>query len=348
MKPDKQFENILQMITTAHKKAARSVNIELIDLYWNIGEYISNKIKASEWGKSIVKNLSDFISRKMPETKGFSAQNLWRMKQFFETYSGNKKISSLLRELSWTNNLMILAKSTSKQEREFYIQLAIKEKYSSRELERQIDSGVFERIIKSKDKLSAPMREIYPKSVFEFRDYYVLDFLSLPSTHSEKDLRKKIVLHLKDFILEFGKDFTFVGEEYRVPVGNRDFYVDLLFFHRELQCLVAFDLKITDFKPEYLEKMEFYLEALDRDIKKEHEKPSIGIILCKNKDSKIVEYALSRTVSPTIISKYRTELIDKELLKKKLDDFFILVDTKNLENKDYCESSLRRQPYYCN
>ncbi len=334
MKPEKLFNEILNMITAARQKSVLAVNIELIGLYWEIGQYISNKSNNSEWGKGVVKNLSAFITNQIPDIKGFSAQNLWRMKQFFEIYSGNKKLSAVVRELSWTNNLMIFSKATSEKEREFYIHLAIKEKYSSRELERQIDSGVFERIILSKDKLSAPMREIHPKSVFEFKDNYVLDFLSLPATHSEKDLRKRIVAHLKEFILEFGKDFAFVGEEYRVLVGKKDFYVDLLFYHRGLQCLVAFDLKITDFKPEYLGKMEFYLEALDRDIKKSYEKPSVGIILCKNKDSKVVEYALSRTISPTMVSKYQTELIDKKLLERKLDDFFRLADNESKFEKE--------------
>lgn len=170
------------------------------------------------------------------------------------------------------------------------------------------------------------MREIHPKANEVFKNNYVLDFLALPTKFSEKTLRKSILENLKQFILEFGKDFTFVGEEYRVQVGMKDFYIDLLFFHRELQCLVAIDLKITDFKPEYLGKIEFYLEALDRDVKKEHEKPSVGIVLCKNKDEKVVEYSLSRSMSPTLISKYQTELFDKKLLENKLDEYFKIAE----------------------
>lgn len=329
MKLEKQFEKIVELIYSAREKAILSVNKELIELYWNIGSYISLKVTDSEWGMSVVKNLSDYIYGKLPDVKGFSSQNLWRMKQFYETYCEKTKLSSLLRELSWTNNLMILSKTTSDEEREFYLKLAIQERYSSRELERQIDSGIYERVMLSDKNLSAVMREIHPKSTEVFRDNYVLDFLSLPKSHYEKDLRKKIVAHLKEFILEFGKDFAFVGEEFRVSVGNKDFYVDLLFYHRGLQCLVAIDLKITDFKPEYLGKMEFYLESLDRDIKKEHEKPSVGIILCKSKDTQIVEYALSRTVSPTMIAKYETELIDKKILENKLDEFFLLAGNED-------------------
>jgi predicted nuclease of restriction endonuclease-like (RecB) superfamily len=278
MKIEKHFDDILHMILTAKEKAVLAVNTELIGLYWNIGKYISQKATNSEWGDGVVKNLSDYIFHKEPEIKGFSTQNLWRMKQFYEIYPENTKLSSLVREISWTHNLMIFSKSNTEDEREFYVRLAIKEKYSSRELERQIDSGLYERVVLSNGKVSALLREIHPKSLEAFRDNYMLDFLSLPKAFSEKDLRKSIIQNLKAFILEFGKDFAFIGEEYRVQVGTKDFYVDLLFYHRDLQCLVAFDLKITDFKPEYLGKMEFYLESLDRDIKKNYEKPSVGVI----------------------------------------------------------------------
>ncbi len=324
MKLEKQFTEIHQLINKAKAKAFKAVNTELINLYWEIGKYISNKLANQEWGKGIVKNLSDYLNETEPDLKGFSSQNLWRMKQFYEAYYTNPKLSPLVREISWTNNMIILSKSKSEDEKEFYIRLSIKERLSKRELERQMDSAIFERVILSKEKLSPVVREIYPAANQAFKDNYILDFLSLPKTFSEKNLRKSIIKNLKNFVLEFGKDFAFVGEEYRIQVGKKDFYIDLVFYHRDLQCLVAIDLKITDFKPEYLGKMEFYLEALDRDIKKEHEKPSVGLILCKSKDSKIVEYALNRSISPTLISQYETKLIDKKLLESKLDEFFEL------------------------
>ncbi len=326
---EKQFAEIRELIVKAKEKVFHYVNTELIDLYWNIGKYISLKTQSSEWGTGVVESLSDYLKITEPELKGFSSQNLWRMKQFYETYFRNDKLSALLRELSWTNNLLIISKTNNDAEREFYITLSIKERLSSRELERQINSALFERIIISHEKLSPVMRELYPASNQIFRDNYVLDFLSLPKLHSEKELRKAIIANLKDFILEFGKDFSFVGEEYRVQVGQKDFFVDLLFFQRDLQCLVAIDLKITDFKPEYLGKMEFYLETLDRDVKKKHEKPSIGIILCKNKDTKVVEYALSRSISPTLVSKYVTKIFDKKLLERKLDEFYNSAENQN-------------------
>lgn len=323
-----QFQSVQKYIQTAKRKAHKAINTALIDLYWNIGAFVSNKIQTSEWGKSVVQELSNYISENEPDSKGFSAQNIWRMKQFYETYYDNEFLSPLVREISWTHNLLIMSKTKSDEEQRFYLQLTKKENLSKRELERQIDSGLYERTISDKQFLSAVLREIHPNAENTFRDSYMLDFLSLPKHHSEKDFQKAIVQNLKHFITEFGKDFAFIGEEYRLQVGNKDFYIDLLFYHRELQCLVAFDLKITDFKPEYMGKMEFYLEALDNDVKKEHEKPSVGIILCKSHDSMVVQYALNRSISPTLIAQYKTQLIDKKLLEQKLDEFYQLEEPR--------------------
>lgn len=324
MKPENQFSEVTNLIEKARRQAYTAVNKELIDLYWRLGKLLSEKINNSGWGKSVIENLAVYLKRVEPDTRGFSVQNLWRMKRFYEIYADDKKLSPVVREISWTNNLMIISKTKSTEEREFYVKLSLTENLSKRELERQIDSGLYERVVLSNQNLSPVLKEIYPGAEYIFKDNYVLDFLGLPAQFSELNLRKAIIKNLKKFILEFGRDFTFVGEEYRVSVGDKDFYIDLLFFHRELQCLIAIDLKITDFKPEFLGKMEFYLEALDRDVKKAKEAPSVGIILCKNKDSEIVEYALSRSMSPALVAKYQTELFDKKLLENKLDEFFRL------------------------
>ncbi|HLW31917.1 MAG TPA: PDDEXK nuclease domain-containing protein [Aequorivita sp.] len=171
-------------------------------------------------------------------------------------------------------------------------------------------------------KLSPRLRQTHPNIDNNLKDSYVFEFLNLPEPHSESDLQRGLIEQMKNFILELGKDFLFVGEEYKIQVGNSDFYLDLLFFHRGLQCLVAFELKKDSFKPEHLGQLNFYLEALDRDIKKENEHPSIGILLCKDKDSEVVEYALSRSLSPTMVSDYKTQLPDKRLLQKKLHELF--------------------------
>lgn len=313
------FDEVINLIEKAKYNALKSVNIELISLYWKIGEYISRKLQTSEWGESIVEQLAEYIQNKRPDLKGYTRRNIYRMRQFYESYKDNTIVSPLLSQISWSNHLIILSKSKSQEEREFYIRLAIKERYSKRELERQIDSGYYERTMLSK-KVS-PVVSQNDKEQF-FRETYILEFLNLPDVFEESDLRKSLVQHLKKFVLEFGKDFALIGEEYRISVGNNDFFIDLLFYHRELRCLVAFELKIDDFKPEYLGKMNFYLEALDRDVKKEHENPSVGIILCKSKDKEVVEYALKRNMSPALVSEYKTKLIPKKLLQQKMHEFF--------------------------
>ena len=211
-----------------------------------------------------------------------------------------------------------MSKAKTIEERHFYISLCIKEAYSSRELERQIESGYYERYMLSKEKLlPEPTKGLKENP---FLDSYVIEFLDLPKNFKDSDLRKGLIQNMKDFILEVGKDFTFIDEEYRVQVGGEDFRIDLLFFHRGLQCLVAFELKIGKFKPEYISKMDFYLEALDRQKKKENENPSVGMILCASKDDEVVEYAMSRTLSPMMVAEYKLQLPDKAVLQKKLQE----------------------------
>ena len=227
-------------------------------------------------------------------------------------------MSTLLTQISWSNHLAIMSKAKTAEERHFYITLCIKELYSARELDGQINSGYYERYILSKEKLlPEPIKGLKENP---FLDSYVIEFLDLPKNFKESDLRKGLIQNMKDFILEVGKDFTFIDEEYRVQVGGEDFRIDLLFFHRGLQCLVAFELKIGKFKPEYISKMDFYLEALDRQKKKENENPSVGMILCASKDDEVVEYAMSRTLSPMMVAEYKLQLSDKAVLQKKLQE----------------------------
>jgi len=322
MELNRQFSEIVSLIHQARNNALKVVNIELINLYWNIGEHISKRIANAEWGQSVVQQLAEYLQKNEPDLKGFSDKNLWRMKQFYEAYSDYPKLSPLVRELSWTNNLTILARAKTTEEKEFYLRICKEERYSKRELERQISSSLFERVMIGNAKLSSRLRQTHPNIDNNLKDSYVFEFLNLPEPHSESDLQRGLIEQMKNFILELGKDFLFVGEEYKIQVGNSDFYLDLLFFHRGLQCLVAFELKKDSFKPEHLGQLNFYLEALDRDIKKENEHPSIGILLCKDKDSEVVEYALSRSLSPTMVSDYKTQLPDKRLLQKKLHELF--------------------------
>ena len=287
--------------------------------YWRIYQQTG---RDAEWGQSIVQELADYIQQTEPDLKGFSDKNLWRMKQFFDAYKDFPILSPLVREISWTNNLTILGRAKSPEEKEFYLKLCIQEKYSKRELERQIDSGIFESVMLGNQKLSPLLIEIHPNIINSFKDSYVFEFLNLADPHSETDLKKELIQQMKEFILELGRDFLFIEEEYRVQVGKADFKIDLLFYHRGLQCLVAFELKKEKFEPEHLGKVNFYLEALDRDVKKQNENPSIGVLLCKDKDSEVVDYALSRSLSPTMVSEYRTQLPDKKLLQQKLHELF--------------------------
>ena len=318
------FRQVVAMIEAARNHAYQAVNTGLIDLYWRVGELICRRIASDGWGKSTIVSLAAYIRRRDPNARGFSAQNLWRMRQFYETWRGEKKLSPLLRELSWTNNLFILGKCKRPEEREFYLRLATREKLPSRQLERQIDGAFFERVVLSPAKLSAPLRELHPQAADIFKDAYVVEFLQLPGGHLEADLHRGLLAKLKQFLIELGRDFCFVGSEYPIQVGGQDFALDLLFFHRGLNCLVAFDLKITRFEPEHLGKMEFYLEALDRDVRKPHERPSIGVLLCATKDNEVVEYSLSRSLSPALIAEYQTALPDKQLLQRKLHEFYQL------------------------
>ena len=319
---DNRFTYIIQLIKQSRSNAIKAVNVELIKLYWSIGEYISKKIEQSEWGDSVVKELAKYIQTLEPEIKGFSDKNIWRMKQFYETYKDFPKLSPLLRELSWSHNLAIFSRCKTVEEKEFYLKQAKQENYSFRELERQISSSLFERTMIGNSILSTALRESNHDLSNTFKDSYVLEFLNLPELHSESDLQRGLVKQMKNFILELGKDFLFIGEEYKLQVGNSDFYIDLLFYHRGLHCLVAFELKADKFKPDHLGQLNFYLEALDRDIKKPNENPSIGVLLCKDKDSEVVEYALSRSLSPTMVSEYKTQLPDKKLLQQKLHELF--------------------------
>jgi predicted nuclease of restriction endonuclease-like (RecB) superfamily len=324
-----EFSVVLKQIQASRQQVFAHINTALIELYWQIGQIISQKVSSEAWGKSIVSELANYITQNAPEIKGFSDKNLWRMKQFYETYQSDPKLSPLVRELPWTHNTIIFSRCKSAEEREYYLRLSIKEHYSKRELERQISSSHFERTMLGNQKLSAVLREIHPSIDRTLKDNYVLEFLGLPMEHEEQELQKALIRNMKQFILELGKDFIFIGEEYRLQVGNQDFYIDLLFFHRGLAALVAFELKIGKFSPEHLGQLNFYLEALDRDVKKPHENPSIGVLLCRDKDEEVVEYALSRNLSPTMVAQYEIQLPDKKLIQAKLHELSDALEDKN-------------------
>ena len=321
IKKNEVLNNLLSLIETHRQNAYRKINEELVSMYYEVGKYLSEKVIKEKWGSKVIENFAHEIKNLYPNLKGFDRTGLFRMAQFYETYCDNEIIAPLVRQISWTNNILIFSHKSSIEEKEFYIRLCIKNNYSKRELERQIASNYYERYLISKENTL----ESYEKLIDEedspntrLLDIYSLEFLDLPNNYKEKDLKNAIVDNMKDFILEIGKDFSFIGKEYRVVVGGIDFFIDLLFYNRYLKCLFAFELKVGEFKPEYVSKMNFYLEALDRSVKKEDENQSIGMILCSSKNRTIVEYSMTRNTSPLVIAEYNTKILNKDLLKKKV------------------------------
>jgi len=346
------FNSIVSLIRQSQLAATRAVNSVLVNLYWQVGAYISAQVAQATWGDKTIVSLAAFIAHHHPDLRGFDRRGLYRMKQFYETYCHSQVVlaagtpqapekeqdiivsplvtqfslsdirHTLLAKISWSHHLILLSRTKSEEERLFYLNMCVKEQYSRRELERQISSSLYERVMIGHAKIPAHIKETYPHIANHFRDSYVFEFLNLPEPHRESELKKGLIKQMKSFILELGRDFLFVGEEYKVQVGLRDFYIDLVFYHRELQCLIAIELKTDRFEPEYIGKLNLYLEALDRDVKKAHENPGIGILLCKDKDVELVEYTMSRNLSPTLIAEYNTLLPDKKLLQQKLHELF--------------------------
>lgn len=318
------FNDIINIIEQSKSRALKAVNAEMINMYWQIGKYLSGLCENSSFGDKVVDEVAAYIAKENPDIKGFNRRGLYRMKQFYELYKDDEFVTPLVTQINWTNHLLIMSGAKSSEERHFYMQACIKEHYSKRELERQMDSALYQRFTLSSKK---PLPKSVPAAAREsILDSYVLEFLDLPEQYSENNLKKAIIGNLKKFILEFGKDFTFVGEEYRVQVGGQDFYIDLLFYNRALFCLVPIELKIGKFKPEHIGQINFYLEALDRDVKKPNENPSVGVILCASKDDAVVEYALSRSLSPTMVADYTLQLPDKKLLEEKLREITLLTE----------------------
>lgn len=312
------LSKLKEEIAFAKHKAYQRINRQLVELYLHIGKGIYEKIEISKWGEGVVEALAKDLQREFPDMKGFSKENLWRMKKLYETYRSYPKLSTLLTELSWSHNLLILFKTKTVEEKEFYLKACLNESWSYRELERQIGSSLYERFMLSKkaDKLLAHTKE--KSTLAHFKDEYIFDFLGLKDDFAEKDLRKSILENLRQFFLEFGRYFTLVGDEYKISVGNEDYKIDLLFYHRLMKCLVVVELKIGDFKPEYIGKMQFYLSTLDEKFKLKEENPSVGLILCKSKNEEVVRMTISKTISPIKVAAYKTKIIDRRLLKRKL------------------------------
>lgn len=360
-----QFEDVQKIILFRRTRALQSVNEENLRLSWEVGSYVSSKLKSSEWGSKVVTQLSEYLRRNDSSLRGFSRKNLYRMVSFYETYSStgfaeqiatlpfvmsivssettqlqtpdkqNDKIVSfemtqlepdisfprILLLVNWTSHVEIMASCRTFPERIFYMLYANKERLNVKELGNAIAKDAYSTVLSSPRSQSVGFKQIYPNNSYDFKDRAILDFLGLPAKHTEKQLQNGILEHMKEFILELGKDFIYMGSQYPLEVDGEIYKIDLLFFHRGLQCLVCLEIKSTPFRPSYMGQLEFYLEALDRDVKRSNENPSIGILLCESAKRQVVEYALSRSLSPTMIAEYKRQLIPKDVLQRSLDEF---------------------------
>jgi hypothetical protein len=364
---EQQFDEVINIILQHQSRALRAVNEETLLMAWNVGGYVSHKLKSEEWGSKVVTQLSEYIRTKQPKLKGYSRSSIYNMVLFYEEYSSERFLSTASQYLSkefvqpktaqinnpslsqtnqgttvfpmqivqprigqfpklltlttLTNHIEILCRCKSSEERLFYILYAHKEHLVKRELQRSITNQTYTTLLGDKKNMSKGLLQTYPNAPVVFKDTLFVDFLGLPQKHSETKLKKGLIEHMKQFILELGKDFIFMDQEYNLNVGASTFKADLLFFHRGLQALVAVELKKTKFHPRDLGQLEFYLEALDRDVKRSNENPSIGILLCPDADKMVVEYAMSRSMSPTLITEYKRILIPQERMQEQLNEY---------------------------
>ena len=355
---EKEFAHVDSIISAHTNSAIAKVNAEILQTYWEVGEYISQRLKDSNWGTHVVGELADYLKRQHPQRRGYSKRNLYNMVKFFDTYSNvefpalianlkldefvqsqtaqiaaspivqlptaqfsNVQLPMVLCLTTFTNHVEIVNRCNSFDERIFYTLYAAHNHLKTEELRRCIVNHTYESIMSKEKQMSPAMLSQYPGVEFMLKDKVFVDFLGLKQQHNEHHLHAAILEHMKQFILELGKDFLFVDSEYQVVVGGKQKRIDLLFYHRALQCLVAVELKSVDFEAEFVSKLDLYLEALDRDYKKPNENPSMGIILCPSADKSEVEYTLNRSMSPTMVAEYRRVLIPETVMQHSLAEY---------------------------
>jgi len=313
----KFLSDIRNRIREAQYSALKSVNKELIRLYWDLGKKIVEKQEECGWGKAVVKTLAKDLQKEYPGIKGFSAQNLWYMRQFYLNYKDNPKLQPLVGEISWAKNLVIMSKCKDGSEQEFYIIITKKFGWTKEVLIHQVENKSYEKYLLNQTNFEKTLPTKYKEQAkLAVKDEYTFDFLELGDKHSEKELETSLIKKLRKFLVEIGGYFCFIGNQYRFEVNNKEFFIDLLLYHRKLRSLVAIDLKIGGFIPEYAGKMQFYLSVLDDQIRLNNENSSIGIIICKDKDRTIVEYALKDVKKPIGVSTYKiTPKLPKHISK---------------------------------
>ena len=301
------FAEVKRRVSEAQYQALRAVNKEMIALYWEIGHLIAERQEGKSWGKAVVARLAADLRQEFPGVRGFSVQNLWYMRQFFLAYSGSEKLQPLVGEISWAKNLVIMSRCKEPLEREFYLKMTRKFGWTKAVLIHQVDSQSYEKTLLGQTNFERALSpELRAQARLAVQDEYTFDFLELGQKHSERELERALVAKIEHFLRAMGGLFAFLGSQFRLEVDAREFFVDLLLFHRRLKCLVAIDLKIGEFEPEHVGKMQFYLAALDAQVRLPDENPSIGIILSKEKKRTIVEYALRDAMKPIGVVTYRT------------------------------------------
>jgi len=298
--------DVKDRIRSAQYAAMRVVNRELIALYWDIGRMIVQRQQGESWGRAIIENLAQDLQGEFPGIKGFSVANLWRMKGIYENYSENEKLAHLVREIAWGHNIVIMERCKDPLQREFYIRMTRRMGWSRNVLIHQIENQTYEKTFIGQnnfdDALPEPIRD---QAKLALKDEYLFDFLELGEEHSERELERAILARVEQFLRAMGGMFAFIGSQYRLEAGNKEYFIDLLLFQRRLRCLVAVELKVGEFAPEHAGKMQFYLAILDEKVREDGENPAIGIILCKSKDKTTVEYALRNTAKPIGVAEYR-------------------------------------------
>ena len=318
---NKEYYNFLteikERIRNAQYNALKAVNKELINLYWDIGRGIVYQQDKHGWGKSIVENLAKDLQKEYPGIRGFSSQNLWYMKQFYNNYKDKPKLQPLVGEISWVKNVIIMGKCKENSEREFYLKMTKKFGWTKNVLIHQIENRSYEKYMLNQTNFDKTLPVKYQNQAkLAVKDEYTFDFLELGEEHSENELEMQLTKRIKSFLSEMGGYFCFIGSQHRIEINSKEFFIDLLLYHRKLKCLVAIELKIGEFMPEFAGKMQFYLSVLDKKLKLKEENPSIGIIICKNKDRTIVEYTLKEVKKPIGVSTYKiTTSLPKNLSK---------------------------------
>ena len=362
----RDFQDVYDLIQSHRKRVAAAVDNEGIMTLWEVGGYVSRKLKSSAWGDGVVRQLAEFIRAQDATIRGWSYRTIYKMVQLYDTYSRQEFVSlmvqmqvgsyvqpkvlpqdehaivpiemaqiqsteivpielaqipSVLFATGWSNHQIIMSRCKRDEERLFYMLYANRERLECKQLERAIKTDTMSALLGAKDMQSQTLHELYPDSKVLFKDTAYMDFLGLPKQYKETKLRKSIVEHMKEFMLEIGKDFLFIDEEHVLKINGKPYKCDLLFYHRLLQCMVAIELKTTEFKPAYKGQLEFYLEVLDQEERRSNENPTIGIIFCKESDPEVVRYAMNRTMSPMMVMQYKEQLKVGGVIQRCLEEY---------------------------